>query len=156
LRVPATSKHAAMRRPLFVALFLVGCAQHQPPDEALSAELHRATAATLVAMAMPDERRPAGRALDDQVRLLACRLDAAQAAAVRAGRVARPAVVAEYRETLKRRNARQSTALAPELLAFLVERADAWSVEQTLLAAALLAQYQEEATLQPPPPELAR
>jgi hypothetical protein len=64
--------------------------------------------------------------------------------------------VTEYRETLKRRAARASSALMPDLLVFLVDHAETWSVEQALLAAALLAQYQEEAKLGPPPPELAR
>lgn len=135
---------------------LAGCTQHQPPDDTLSVELRRASEATMTAMAVPEAQRPSGRALDDQVRLLACRLDAAQADSVRAGRVARTAVVTEYRETLKRRAARESSALPPKLLTHLVEQTATWSVDQTLLAAALLAQYQDEAKLRPPLPELTR
>lgn len=143
-----------MRRLLLVALLAAGCSAHQPPDDGVAAELRSAVTATLAAMAVPAERQPSARVLDDQVRLLACRLMPERAADIRAGRVPREAIVAGWRETLKRKAQRPSAPAAPQLLVQLVEHTPAWTTAQCLLAEALLAQYQQEARLGPPKPGL--
>ena len=147
---------APMRLLVILAfLMLAGCKAHTPPDTALSARLRAGVDATCVAMAIPEAERPSGRSLDDQVGLLAMRLSAERVQQIEAGALDRTAVVEGFRAALARRAERQSRAEPPRLLAFLVEQPQ-WSADQTLLAAALLAQYEHEARLAPPPPGLAR
>jgi hypothetical protein len=146
-----------MLRVLVLALILLaGCKAHTPPDDALSARLRPAVTATCVAMALPEAERPTGRALDDQVGLLAMRLSAQRVQDIDRGALDRGVVVQAYRDALARRAERQSHSEAPRLLVFLVEQQTPWSIDQTLLAAALLAQYEHEAKLAPPPPDLTR
>jgi hypothetical protein len=138
---------------LLVGAVIAGCTAHAPPDAAVRARLRPAVEATCIAMGLPDDERPSGRALDDQVGLLAMRLSAERVRAVDAGTLDRAVVVEAYRATLVRRDERRSRAQAPRLLVFLVT-VPQWNAEQTLLAAALLAQYEHEARLEPPPPGL--
>lgn len=149
---------AFVRRTVIVALLIAsaliaGCTAHAPPDEAVRARLRPAVEAACIAMGLPPEQRPTGRALDDQVGLLAMRLSPDRVRAVDAGTLDRTVVVEAYRATLARRDERRSRAQAPRLLVFLVTLPQ-WNAEQTLLAAALLAQYEHEARLEPPPPGL--
>lgn len=148
---------ATMRRLVMVALIvLVGCKAHTPPDSAVSARLRLMVEATCVAMALPEADRPSGRALDDQVGLLTMRLSPDLVQKIDDGTFDRQVVAQGYRAALARRAERQSRSEPPRLLAFLIEQQPSWSTDQTLLAAALLAQYEHEAKLAPPPPELAR
>lgn len=107
-------------------------------------------------MAVPIDQRPSGRALDDQVGLLAMRLSPERVQSVDSGALDRAVVVEAYQNALKRRAARHGTSKPPQLLVFLVEQTTQWSRDQTLLAAALLAQYEQEARLAEPAPGLAR
>jgi len=141
---------------VFALILLAGCKAHTPPDEALSARLRLAVDATCAAMALPEAERPSGRALADQVGLLAMRLSSQRVQEIDSGILDRSVVVRAYREALARRAERQSRSDPPRLLVFLVEQQASWSSDQTLLAAALLAQYEREAKLAPPPPDLAR
>lgn len=148
---------ATMYRVLVIAvMLLVGCKAHTPPDTGLTARLGPAVTATCVAMALPEAERPSGRALDDQVGLLAMRLSAQRVQDIDRGALDRSVVVEAYRAALARRIERQSRSEPPRLLVFLVEKQSPWSTDQTLLAAALLAQYEHEAKLKAPPPDLAR
>ena len=139
---------------VLVAVLVAGCSAHQPPDDGVASELKSAVTATLVAMALPTDKQPSERVLDDQARLLACRLEAGRTADIRAGKVPREQIIAGYRETLKRKAQRPTAPNAPQLLAQLVEHTPTWTIAQCLLAEALLAQYQQEAKLAPPAPEL--
>lgn len=139
-----------MRRLFIIAVFVAGCSAHQPPDDGVAMELKSAVIATLAALALPTDQQPSDRVLDDQARLLACRLAPGRTADIRAGTVPREAIVAGYRETLKRKAQRPSAPDAPRLLVQLVERTPTWTIAQCLLAEALLAQYQQEAHLAPP------
>lgn len=140
---------------VLVFLVLVGCEAHTPPDAALVARLRPAVEATCVAMALPEAQRPTGRVLDDQVGLLAMRLSDERVRQIDAGSLDRTAINDGFRAALARRAERQSRAEPPRLLTFLVAQPQ-WTTDQTLLAAALLAQYEHEARLTPPPPGLAR
>lgn len=144
-------------RPLIVVVFilLAGCKAHTPPDAALSARLRPMVETTCVAMGLPAAERPSGRTLDDQIGLLAMRLSAGLVQKIDAGKVDRVVVVQGYRDALARRVERQSRSEPPRLLVFLIEKQPAWSTDQTLLAAALLAQYEHEAKLAAPPVGLA-
>lgn len=135
---------------------LLGCQAHQPPDEAVSGRLRAAVAATVAAMALPADQRPDGRELADQVGLLAMRLSPERVRSVDGGALDRAVVVEAYQNALKRRAARQGTSTAPLLLVFLVDQQASWSLDQTLLAAALLAQFEHEAQLTEPTPGLTR
>jgi hypothetical protein len=143
-----------MRRLLIVAVLVTGCSAHQPPDDGVAMELKSAVVATLTAMALPVDKQPSERVLDDQARLLACRLEPGRTADIRAGKISREAVVAGYRETMKRKAQRPTAPNAPLLLGQLVDRTPTWTIAQCLLAEALLAQYQQEAKLAPPAPGL--
>jgi hypothetical protein len=157
LRGHPPAKHAVMRRLLMVALIvLAGCKAHTPPDEAVAARLRAVVEATCVAMALPEADRPTGRLLDDQVGLLAMRLTPALLQEIDSGKCDRAVVEQGYRAALVRRAQRQSRSEPPRLLVFLIDRQPAWTIDQTLLAAALLAQYEHEARLAPPPAELPR
>lgn len=143
-----------MRRLFIVAVLVAGCSAHQPPDDGVATELKSAVTATLATMALPADKQPTERVLDDQARLLACRLEAGRTAEIRAGKVPREEIVAGFRETLKRKAQRPSAPQAPQLLVQLVEHTPTWTIAQCLLAEALLAQYQQEARLAPPAPGL--
>jgi hypothetical protein len=141
-----------MRRlaSMMMILLLAACDAHQPPDDGVSGRLREAVRATCIAMELPAEKRPEGRLLDDQVRLLAMRLTPQRVAEIDTGRLDRVVVAEAFGNALKRRTAKGSTSLPPRLLVFLVERQPTWSVDQVLLASALLAQYEHEALLVPP------
>ncbi len=143
-----------MHRLLIVAVFVAGCSAHQPPDDGVATELKSAVVVTLATMALPADKQPTERVLDDQARLLACRLEPGRTAEIRAGKVPREAIISGYRETLKRKAQRPSAPDAPHLLVQLVEHTPAWTIAQCLLAEALLAQYQQEAKLAPAAPGL--
>jgi hypothetical protein len=106
-------------------------------------------------MALPEAERPSGRALDDQIGLLTMRLSPDVVQKVDGGTFDRVVVVQGYRAALARRAERQSRSEPPRLLVFLIEKQPMWSTDQTLLAAALLAQYEQEAKLAAPPAGLA-
>lgn len=146
---------APMRFLVFVLFALFGCKANTPPDAALTARLRPAVEATCVAMGLPQEQRPRGRALEDQVGLLAMRLSPERVRQIDGGTLDRAGIIAGYRAALARRSERRSRAEPPRLLAFLAEHPQ-WSTDQTLLAAALLTQYEHEAKLAPPPPGLAQ
>lgn len=158
-RACAGAMHPSMApmRPLVLVVLvaLLGCKAHTPPDAALVARLRPAVEATCVAMGLSAAQRPSGRALDDQVGLLAMRLSDERVRQVDAGMLDRAGIIEGFRATLARRAERRSVAEPPRLLTFLAEQ-PRWSTDQTLLAAALLAQYEHEAKLAPPPPGLAR
>ena len=143
-----------MRRLLIIAVLVAGCSAHQPPDDGVAAELKSAVTVTLTAMALPADKQPTDRVLDEQARLLACRLEAGRAADIRAGKVPREQIAAGYRETMKRKAQRPSAPNPPHLLTQLIEHTPTWTIAQCLLAEALLAQYQQEAKLAPPAPGL--
>ncbi len=146
-----------MRRLTVVALIvLAGCKVHTPPDAAVSARLRPTVEATCVAMALPEAERPSGRTLDDQIGLLTMRLSPALVQKIDGGTFDRGVVEQGYRAALARRAQRQSRSEPPRLLVFLIDKQPTWSTDQTLLAAALLAQYEHEAKLAPPPAELAQ
>lgn len=137
-------------------LVVFGCQAHTPPDDAVAARLRRAVQVTCTAMALPAEEQPTGRALDDQVGLLAMRLSAERVSAIDSGTLDRQVVVEAFQAALKRRAARQSTSQPPRLLVFLIEKTPQWSSDQMVLASALLAQYENEAQLNPSSPGLVR
>lgn len=146
-----------MHRLLLVALIvLAGCKAHTPPDAAVAARLRPVVEATCVAMALPEGERPAGRLLDDQVGLLAMRLTPTLVQEIDSGRCDRAVVEGGYRAALARRAQRGSRSEPPRLLVFLIDRQPVWTTDQTLLAAALLAQYEHEARLAAPPAGLPR
>ena len=146
-----------MRRLVVLALIvLAGCKAHTPPDGAVSARLRPMVEATCAAMALPEAERPSGRMLDDQIGLLTMRLTPELVQKIDAGIFDREVVATGYRAALARRAERQSRSEPPRLLVFLIDKVPTWSTDQTLLAAALLAQYEHEARLAPPPTELAR
>ena len=146
-----------MRRLTVLALIvLAGCKAHTPPDGAVSARLRPMVAATCAAMALPEAERPSGRMLDDQIGLLTMRLTPELVQKIDAGIFNREVVAKGYRAALARRAERQSRSEPPRLLVFLIDKQPTWSTDQTLLAAALLAQYEHEARLAAPPTELAR
>jgi hypothetical protein len=144
------------RLALVALLVLVGCKAHTPPDATVSARLRPTVEATCVAMALPEAERPSGRTLDDQIGLLTMRLSPALVREIDGGTCDRATVDQGYRAALARRAQRQSRSEPPRLLVFLIEKQPTWSTDQTLLAAALLAQYEHEAKLAPPPAELAQ
>jgi hypothetical protein len=154
--VGAVHPSMAPMRFLVLALILVsvGCKAHTPPDAALTARLRPAVEAACVAMGLPEAQRPSGRTLDDQVGLLAMRLSDERVRQIDTGMLDRAGIIAGYRAALARRMERRSRSEPPRLLTFLAEQPQ-WSADQTLLAAALLAQYEQEAKLAPPPPGLA-
>ncbi len=137
-------------------VLLIGCQAHQPPDDAVQTRLRGVVVSTCADMGLSDAQRPSGRALDDQVGLLAMRVTAKRVAEIDRGALDRQVVVEAYRAALARRDQRQSRSQPPKLLVFLVEQRAQWSPDQTLLAAALLSQYEHEAKLTPPPAELPR
>lgn len=146
-----------MRRLVVVALIvLAGCKAHTPPDQGVSTRLRVVVEATCVAMALPEGERPTGRLLDDQVGLLAMRLTPKLIQEIDGGTCDRAVVEQGYRAALARRAQRESRSEPPRLLVFLIDKQPAWTTDQTLLAAALLAQYEHEARLAPPPAELRR
>lgn len=146
-----------MRHLLMVALIvLVGCKAHKPPDNAISVRLRLTVEETCSAMALPEAERPSGRLLDDQVGLLTMRLSPELVRKIDDGAFDRQVVAQGYRAALARRAQRQSRSEPPQLLVFLIDQQPDWSTNQTLLAAALLAQYEHEARLAPPPAELAQ
>ena len=150
-------KHVLMRWLIIMStLLVIGCQAHKPPDDVVSGRLRAAVAATTSAMALPAEQRPNGRELEDQIGLLAMRLSTERVQKVDSGTLDRVVVVEAYQNALKRRAARQGTSVAPRLLVFLIEQQAQWSADQTLLAAALLAQYEQEARLTESKPGLAR
>lgn len=154
LRCGERTDHPAIMRALlwFSLAVLIGCKAHQPPDDAVKVRLRSVVVDTCTAMRL--EQQPSGRALDDQVGLLAMRLSAEQVRQIADGTIDRPVVVQGYRAALARRAERQSRSAPPRLLVFLVDHQPQWSNDQTLLAAALLAQYEHEARLAAPPPTL--
>ena len=141
---------------LCAVMVVFGCQAHTPPDDAVAARLRRAVQATCTAMAIPTEEQPTGRALDDQVGLLAMRLSAERVSSIDSGTLDRQVVVEAFQAALKRRAARQSTSQPPRLLVFLLEKTPHWSNDQILLASALLAQFENEAQLNPTSPGLVR
>ena len=143
-----------MRRLLIVAVFVAGCSAHQPPDDGVAVELKSAVTATLTAMVLPADKQLTDRVLDEQARLLACRLMPERTADIRAGKVPREAIAAGHRETMKRKAQRPSAPNPPQMLTHLIEHTPTWTIAQCLLAEALLAQYQQEAQLAPPAPGL--
>ena len=146
---------AIMRLLIVMAVIvLVGCKAHQPPDDAVSARLRQSVEATCRAMALPVDEHPSGRALADQVGLLTMRLSPELIQRIDAGTFDRSVVAEGYRAALARKAQRESRSEPPRLLVFLIERQPTWSTDQTLLAAALLAQYEHEARLPPPAAEL--
>ena len=146
-----------MRRLAVLALIvLAGCKAYTPPDGAVSARLRPMVEATCAAMALPEAERPSGRTLDDQIGLLTMRLTPELVQKIDAGTFDREVVATGYRAALARRAERQSRSEPPRLLVFLIDQQLTWSTDQTLLAAALLAQYEQEARLAAPPTELAR
>lgn len=146
-----------MRCLLCLSVFLlISCKAHQPPDDAVQSRLRGVVLTTCTDMGMGDAERPSGRALDDQVGLLAMRVTAKRVTEIDQGALDRQVVVEAYRAALGRRDARGSRSQPPKLLVFLIEKKPQWSHDQTLLAVALLSQYEHEAKLTPPPAELAR
>jgi hypothetical protein len=147
----------SMRRLALIALIVcAGCKANTPPDTALSSRLRPVVEATCVAMDVPQAQRPRARSLDDQVGLLTMRLTQELVHKIDSGMVDRVVVATGYRAALARRAQRQSLSEPPRLLVFLIDKVPTWSTDQTLLAAALLAQYEHEARLAPPPAELPR
>jgi hypothetical protein len=140
----------------FFLLALMGCQAHTPPDDVVATRLRVAVTATCAAIGLPIEERPTGRALDDQVGLLAMRLSAERVNSINSGALDRQVVLAAFQAALKRRAARQSTSEPPRLLAFLLDKVPQWTNDQTLLASALLAQFEHEAQLVPKSPGLIR
>jgi hypothetical protein len=139
-----------------LVLSFVSCTAHTPPDDAVAMQIAKAVEVTVVAMELPAEQRPGGNILASQSRLLACRLTPERVTLLHAGKLDRVSVIDGYNDALKRRAAKQSTAQAPTLLVFLVEKLPQWSIDQTILAAALLAQFEDEAHLVLPTTDLAR
>ncbi|MBA3698404.1 MAG: hypothetical protein H0W78_06095 [Planctomycetes bacterium] len=154
LRSGERTDHPAVMRVLlwFSLAVLIGCKAHQPPDDAVAVRLRSVVVDTCTAMRM--DQQPSGRVLDDQVGLLTMRLSADQVQKITGGTIDRAVVVQGYRAALARRAERQSRSAPPRLLVFLVDHQPQWSNDQTLLAAALLAQYEHEAKLAAPPPTL--
>jgi hypothetical protein len=135
------------------ALLSWGCAHHQPPEEALVAELDGAAIATFERMGLDARQRPGERELQARMALIAAHADPERVAAVRAGRLDERRLREDYHAALQRRDARQD--LDPPLLLAALERAGAaWTPAQCLLFDALLAQYAAEAGLAKPVPEL--
>jgi hypothetical protein len=130
------------------AVLLCGCSAHQPPADGVTLRIKAGVIETLTAMALPAEQQPQGRILDDQSRLLACRLSPERISELDRGVLDRQAIMLGYANALKRRVAKRSKAEAPALLVFLIEKTQAWSANQTMLAAALLVQFEQEARLQ--------
>ena len=148
--------HAALRAALLAALVLVaGCSTPQAPDAALIEELRPAVETTVAAMALPAAEQPSARDLDAQLQVLSCRVTPAHAAAIRAGTHGRNAALADWRELQGRRATLRATQEPPRLLVWLVAH-EPWTTGQGLLAEALLRQYESEAGLAAPEPELAR
>ncbi len=141
---------------LLLSIAMSGCQAHKPPDGAITERLRAAVDATGSAMAVPADQRPSGRGLDDQIGLLAMRLSSQRVQDIDSGALDRAVVVEAYHNAQKRRAARQGTSQPPRLLVFLIDQQPQWSRDQTLLAAALLAQYEQEARLGEPTPGLAR
>ena len=140
----------------FALLVLVSCQAHTPPDDVVATRLRAAVIITCTAMGLPAEEHPTGRALDDQVGLLAMRLSTERVNSITSGALDRRVVIDAFQAALKRRAARQSTSEPPRLLAFLLDKVPQWSNDQTLLASALLAQFEHEAQLVPKSPGLVR
>jgi hypothetical protein len=128
-------------------VLLLGCSAHPGPDDAFVRDLRTAVAHTLTAMAVPDDQRPSGRVLDDQVRLLSCRLNAVRREQLTSGVLDRPAIAEAYNAARQRAEAKKSRLQPPKLLTFLIDQQPAWTREQIILAAALLAQWEDEAKL---------
>ena len=127
----------------------MGCQAHTPPDDVVATRLRLTVIATCAAMGLPPEGHPTGRALDDQVGLLAMRLSAERVNSITSGALDRQVVLNAFQAALKRRAARQSTSEPPRLLTFLLDKVPQWTVDQTLLASALLVQFEHEAQLVP-------
>jgi hypothetical protein len=159
LRRPRSNDHAGLMRRLLcwsLLLMLVGCKAHQPPDQAVQVRLRAVVVSTCADMGLGEAQRPSGRALDDQIGLLAMRVTTQRLEEIDQGKLNRAVVVDAYRAALARRAERRSPSDPPKLLVHLVERQSPWSIDQTLLAAALLSQYEHEAKLTPAPPALPR
>ncbi len=139
-----------------IAVLLASCKAHAPPDDVATTQIRSAVVVTMSAMGLPADQQPDDRSLSSQSRLLACRLSPERLSLLRGGALDRQAVIDGYHNTLKRRAAKQSTAQAPTLLVFLIEKSPTWSVDQTMLAAALLAQFEDEAKLALPTTNLAQ
>ena len=139
-----------------MVVLLVSCKAHTPPDDVATKQIKAAVVLTMSAMALPVDQQPDDRSLTTQSRLLACRLSPERVSLLQAGTLDRQAVIDGYQNALKRRAAKQSTAQAPTLLVFLIEKLPKWSIDQTMLAAALLAQFEDEAKLVLPTTNLAQ
>jgi hypothetical protein len=126
---------------------LMSCSAHPGPDDVFVRDLHVAVKHTLTAMAVPEDKRPSGRVLDDQVRLLSCRLNTVRREQLTSGTLDRSAIVEAYADARKRAEAKSSRLNPPTLLTFLMDQQPQWTREQIILAAALLAQWEDEAKL---------
>jgi len=139
-----------------MVVLLVSCKAHTPPDDVATTQIRSAVVVTMLAMALPADQQPDDRSLTSQSRLLACRLSPERVSLLQAGTLDQQAIIDGYQNALKRRAAKHSTAQAPRLLVFLIDKLPRWSVDQTMLAAALLAQFEDEAKLSLPTTNLAQ
>jgi hypothetical protein len=150
---PSPAPASAPALLALLAALLAGCVHQQAPDDALVAELLAAARSTLAeqpAVARPDERELSGR-----VEVIASHAQSRHVAAVRAGTLTQGGLLEAFHATLHRRAA--TDRAEPPLLLTMLEHASApWSIGQCLLFDALLVQYQQEAGLERPEPELAR
>jgi hypothetical protein len=141
---------------IVLVILLVGCKAHTPPDDAVAKQINAAVTVTLSMMAIPQDQQPSEQTLASQSRLLACRLSPERVGLIQAGTLDRIAVIEGYQSALKRRAAKGSVAQPPTMLVHLIDHQQKWSIDQTMLAAALLAQFEDEAKLNLPTTDLAR
>lgn len=137
-------------RPILVALLalaLAGCQAPPSPDAAVIAELRTATVATMDAMGLPADQRPAARQIDEQVGLLAIQSPAARQQAIRSGAIDGASVLRAAETTLLDLARLRPGLSAPALLRWLVANPRQLTREQVLLVDALTAQVEREAKL---------
>jgi hypothetical protein len=132
---------------LIIGVLLLGCTSHAEPEPLLLKQLRQAVDASCTAMQVADADRPKGRALDDQLNMLAFQSAPDRVADIRSGAFGKAEMKKDINELLFALSKKSPPMAPPRMFSHLSERVDELSAEELLLLNALARQLEREARL---------